>query len=38
MAFWTYLLRCSNGRDYTGLTEDLDVRLAQHEQGFFPNC
>ena len=38
MAFWTYLLRCSDGRFYTGHTEDLDVRLAQHQQGFFPNC
>jgi predicted GIY-YIG superfamily endonuclease len=38
MAFWTYLLRCSDGRYYTGHTEDLDVRLAQHQQGFFPNC
>lgn len=38
MSFWVYLLRCSDGRYYTGQTEDLDVRLAQHKQGFFPNC
>ena len=35
MAFWTYMLRCSDGRYYTGQTEDLDVRLAQHQQGYF---
>ena len=38
MAFWTYMLRCSDGLYYTGHTEDLDVRLAQHQQGYFPNC
>ena len=38
MSFWTYMLRCSDGRFYTGHTEDLDVRLAQHTQGYFPNC
>jgi predicted GIY-YIG superfamily endonuclease len=38
MSFWVYLLRCSDGRYYTGHTEDLDVRLAQHQQGFFPTC
>jgi len=38
MSFWVYLLRCSDGRYYTGHTEDLEVRLAQHQQGFSPNC
>jgi predicted GIY-YIG superfamily endonuclease len=38
MAFWTYMLRCSDGRFYTGHTEDLDVRLAQHRQGYFRSC
>jgi len=38
MAFWTYLLRCSDSRFYTGHTEDLEVRLAQHQQGFFQTC
>jgi len=38
MPFWTYLLRCSDGRYYTGHTEDLDVRLAQHQQGYFRSC
>lgn len=38
MAFWTYILRCSDRRYYTGHTEDLDMRLAQHQQGFFKGC
>jgi predicted GIY-YIG superfamily endonuclease len=38
MTFWTYMLRCSDGRYYTGHTEDLDVRLAQHRQGYFRTC
>jgi predicted GIY-YIG superfamily endonuclease len=38
MAFWTYMLRCSDKRYYTGHTEDLDVRLAQHQQGYFKTC
>ena len=38
MPFWTYMLRCSDGRYYTGHTEDLDVRFAQHQQGYFRTC
>jgi tRNA/rRNA methyltransferase len=35
MAFYTYLLRCADGRYYTGHTEDMDTRLAQHQAGTF---
>jgi predicted GIY-YIG superfamily endonuclease len=38
MAFWTYMLRCSDERFYTGHTDDLEVRLAQHQQGYFRTC
>jgi predicted GIY-YIG superfamily endonuclease len=38
MTFWTYMLRCSDNRYYTGHTEDLGVRLAQHQQGYFRTC
>jgi tRNA/rRNA methyltransferase len=31
--FWTYILRLANGSYYTGHTDDLDVRLAQHQSG-----
>jgi predicted GIY-YIG superfamily endonuclease len=33
MEIWVYILKCSDGSYYTGITEDLDVRLAQHENG-----
>jgi tRNA/rRNA methyltransferase len=38
MAFWTYILRCSDGNYYTGHTDDLDRRIAEHHGGFFRNC
>jgi tRNA/rRNA methyltransferase len=33
MPFWTYLLRCADGKYYTGHTDALDRRIAQHENG-----
>ena len=33
MAFYAYILRCSDGSYYVGHTDDIDVRLAQHQQG-----
>ncbi len=33
MAFYTYLLRCSDGHFYVGHTDDLDMRLSQHQSG-----
>jgi len=33
MQFWVYILRCSDGSYYTGHTDDLEKRLAEHEQG-----
>jgi tRNA/rRNA methyltransferase len=33
MSFWTYILRCSDGMYYTGHTDDLERRIAQHESG-----
>src|SRR3546814_20668422 len=33
MAFWTYMLRCSDGRYYTGHTDDLEHRIGQHQSG-----
>jgi putative endonuclease len=35
MAFWAYLLRCSDGRYYTGHTDNLDRRMAEHQTGGF---
>ncbi|MGZ8335455.1 MAG: TrmH family RNA methyltransferase [Allosphingosinicella sp.] len=36
MSFYTYLLRCADGSYYAGHTDDLDVRIAQHERGELP--
>jgi len=33
MAFYAYLLRCADGSYYTGHTDDLEIRLAQHQSG-----
>ncbi|HEX8238486.1 MAG TPA: TrmJ/YjtD family RNA methyltransferase [Allosphingosinicella sp.] len=33
MDFYTYLLRCADGHYYAGHTDDLDVRIAQHQSG-----
>ena len=36
--FWVYILRCADHSYYTGHTEDLDRRIAQHEAGDIPSC
>jgi len=33
MSFWAYILRLSNGIYYTGHTDDLDQRIAEHQSG-----
>jgi putative endonuclease len=33
VAFWVYILQCSNGRYYTGQTDNLEYRSAQHQTG-----
>ena len=38
MNFWTYILRCSDGSYYTGHTDALEHRIAQHQQGVIPGC
>jgi len=30
---WVYILLCSNNRFYTGVTTDLEKRIAQHKTG-----
>ncbi len=32
MSFWVYILECADGSYYTGHTEDLEIRLAAHNQ------
>jgi predicted GIY-YIG superfamily endonuclease len=38
MAFWVYILRCSDASYYTGHTDDIDQRIAQHDTGAIPTC
>jgi predicted GIY-YIG superfamily endonuclease len=33
VAFWTYILKCSDGRFYTGHTDDLERRIGEHQAG-----
>lgn len=33
MAFWMYMLQCSDGSFYAGHTDNLDQRIAQHQHG-----
>lgn len=33
MVFWTYILRCADGSYYTGHTDHLEQRMAQHVSG-----
>ncbi|MFA7420052.1 MAG: GIY-YIG nuclease family protein [Melioribacteraceae bacterium] len=30
---WVYILQCSDGSYYTGVTNNLEIRLLEHEQG-----
>ena len=38
MAFWTYILHCADGTYYTGHTDDIESRIAQHHHGHFRGC
>lgn len=33
MSFWVYMLECGDESIYTGHTDDLELRLAQHRMG-----
>ncbi len=35
MVFWIYMLECADGSYYTGHTDNLERRLAEHEQNKF---
>src|SRR5690606_22560314 len=35
MAFFTYILKCSDDSFYIGHTENLEQRIAQHQSGYF---
>jgi putative endonuclease len=35
---YVYILKCSDGTYYTGVTSKLEQRVFQHQTGFYPNC
>jgi len=38
MSFYVYILKCSDNSYYTGHTDNLEQRLAQHQRRYFPTC
>ena len=36
--FWVYIVRCADDSYYTGHSEDLDKRIAEHQSGVIPSC
>ena len=36
--FYVYILLCKDNSFYVGHTDDIDVRLAAHEQRHYPGC
>lgn len=38
MSFWVYILQCADDSYYTGHTDNIENRLAQHHQGVIASC
>ncbi|MEO1146411.1 MAG: GIY-YIG nuclease family protein [Cyanobacteria bacterium J06638_22] len=38
MSFWVYILRCADNSYYTGHTDNLEKRMAEHRTGVMPTC
>jgi len=36
MFWYVYILKCSDGKPYTGCTDDLKDRVVRHQKGFVP--
>jgi putative endonuclease len=36
--FAVYILLCNDNSYYTGLTNDIETRVWEHQTGVFPNC
>ncbi|HVW66577.1 MAG TPA: GIY-YIG nuclease family protein [Candidatus Peribacteraceae bacterium] len=36
--FFVYILRCSDGSYYIGVTNNYEKRIAEHKEGFDPLC
>ncbi|HGY56587.1 MAG TPA: GIY-YIG nuclease family protein [Caldithrix abyssi] len=38
MDYYIYILKCSDGSYYTGVTNNIERRLVEHQQGIDPGC
>lgn len=36
--YFVYILRCNDGSYYTGVTNDLERRISEHDSGLDPGC
>ncbi|HET9030529.1 MAG TPA: GIY-YIG nuclease family protein [Candidatus Aquilonibacter sp.] len=36
--YYVYMLKCSDGSFYVGVTSAIEVRIAQHQTGWNPRC
>jgi putative endonuclease len=36
--YWVYIVKCKDGKYYTGVTNDPDRRLKEHNEGINPKC
>ncbi|OUR94411.1 hypothetical protein A9Q87_01875 [Flavobacteriales bacterium 34_180_T64] len=36
--YYVYILKCSDGLTYTGITNDISRRLEEHQKGLINNC
>jgi putative endonuclease len=36
--YYVYIIQCNDGFYYTGVTNDVDKRVRQHNEGLDPNC
>ena len=36
--YYVYIIECNDGSYYTGLTNNLDERFAQHQSGYVVSC
>jgi len=37
-SYYIYILRCSDGSYYTGVTNDVERRLYEHQEGLIEGC
>ena len=36
--YYVYIIQCKDGSYYTGVTNNIELRLWQHDSGYNPNC